>query len=62
MLTINILTCLRPGLDHIFIRLDPAPPTPPSLGGLLARTCVRTLPRWEPMRRYLVTVIKFFGM
>ena len=38
-----------PGLDHIFIQLGPAPPTPPSLPGLHARTCVGTLPHWEPM-------------
>ena len=39
----------HPGLDHIFIRLGPAPPTPPSLSSLPTCTCVGTLPRWEPM-------------
>ena len=39
----------RPGLDHIFIRPGPAPPKPRSLPGLLAHTCVETLPHWEPM-------------
>ena len=33
---------LGPMLDHIFIRMGPAPPTPPSLFGLPARTCVGT--------------------
>ena len=33
--------CVRPGLDHICVRLGPAPPTPPSLSGLPAYTCVR---------------------
>ena len=37
------------GLDHIFIQLEPAPHTPPSQRGLLAHTCVGTLPRWEPI-------------
>ena len=40
---------LRPGLDHIFIQLGPAPPTFPSLSGLPTRTCVGTPLRWEPM-------------
>ena len=35
-----------PMLDHIFIWLGPAPPTPPSLPGLHARTYVGTPPRW----------------
>ena len=38
-----------PGLDHILIRLGPAPFTPPSLHGLHARTCVGILPHWQPM-------------
>ena len=38
-----------PGLDHIFIRLGPAPPTPSSLRGLPVYTCVGTPHRWEPM-------------
>ena len=38
-----------PKLDHIFIRLGPAPPMPPSLLGLPARTCAGRLPRWAPM-------------
>ena len=38
-----------PRLDHTFIRLGSTPPTPLSLPGLLACTCVGTLPRWEPM-------------
>ena len=37
------------GLDHIFIWMGPAPPTPPSLPSLHARTCVGTLLRWELM-------------
>ena len=36
-----------PMLDHIFFQVRPAPPTPPSLHGLCAHTCVGTLPRWE---------------
>ena len=40
-----------PGLDHIFIWLGA---TPPSLPGLPARTCVGTLPHWEPMWQYPV--------
>ena len=36
-------------LDRIFIRLGPASPMPPSLAGLLVRTCMGTLRRWEPM-------------
>jgi hypothetical protein len=43
------LCAQHPGLDCIFIRLGPAPPTPPSLSSRLARTCVRTISRWEPM-------------
>jgi hypothetical protein len=38
-----------PMLDHIFILLGPASPTPPSLPGLPARTCVGTPSHWEPM-------------
>ena len=39
ILTISICDTLRrPRLDHIFIRLGPAPPTRPSLPGLPART------------------------
>jgi hypothetical protein len=38
-----------PGLDHNFFRLGPAPPMPPLLLGLLAHTCMRTPPHWEPM-------------
>jgi hypothetical protein len=44
------------GLDHIFIRLGPVPPTPPSLPGLHVRTCMGTLPHWEPMWRYSVKI------
>ena len=44
------VTCIvalsGPRLDHIFIRLGPTPPMPPSLPGLPARTCMGT-PRWE---------------
>ena len=40
-------TC--PGLDHVFIRLGPAPPTPLSLPSRPAHTCVGTLPSWGPM-------------
>jgi hypothetical protein len=47
---------MGPGLDQIFIRLGSAPPMPPSLPGLHAHTCVGTLPRWEPMRQYLVKI------
>jgi hypothetical protein len=46
---------MRPRLDHIFIQLGPALPTPPSLPGLPklpAHTCMGTFPRWEPMRQY----------
>ena len=50
----NRITC--PRLDHIFIWLGPAPPTPPSLSGLLAHTCMGTLPHWEPMWQYLVKI------
>ena len=32
-----------PGLDHIFVWLGPALPTPPSLHGLPVCTCVGTL-------------------
>ena len=39
----------NPILDHIFIRLRHAAPTPPSLPGLPARTCMGALLRWEPM-------------
>ena len=51
------LACVltQPGLDHIFIRLGPAPLTPPSLPSLPAHTCVETLSCWEPMGQYLVT-------
>ena len=38
-----------PGLDHIFIWLGPVPPTPPTLPGHLACTCMRTPSRLEPM-------------
>jgi hypothetical protein len=31
------------------------PSTPPSLPGLLARTCMGTFPHWEPMWQYPVT-------
>ena len=37
---IPTLSLKRPGLDHIFIRIGPAPPTSPSLLGLLVCTCV----------------------
>jgi hypothetical protein len=53
--SIILNTTTPTGLDHIFIRLGPAPPTPPSLPGLLAHTCVGTLPSWEPMWQYPVT-------
>ena len=45
MLVINVdgERDIRPGLDHIFIRLDHVPPSLP------ARTCVGTLPCWESM-------------
>ena len=33
------------------------PPTPPSLLNLPARTCVETLPCWEPMWQYLVILV-----
>ena len=46
-----------PRLHHIFIRLGPTPPTPPSLPGLPAHTCVGTLPRWEPMWQYPITLV-----
>lgn len=36
-------------LDHIFTKLGSSPPKPPLLPGLRARTCVGTLPRWEPI-------------
>ena len=45
-----------PGLDHIFIQLGHAPPTPPSLHGLLVYTCVGTLPHWEPMWQYPIKI------
>ena len=35
--------------------VGPATPMPPSLPGLPTRTCVGTLPCWEPMWQYLVT-------
>ena len=38
-----------PGLDHIFNRLGPALPTPPSLPSLPTHTCVKTPPCGEPM-------------
>ena len=53
--TLNHSVC--PGLDHIVIRLGPAPPAPPSLPGLLAHTYVGTHPRWEPMCQYPVKII-----
>ena len=46
---------IHPRLGHIFIRLGPTPPKPPSLSGLPARTCVGTLSYWEPMWQYPVT-------
>ena len=52
-----IIVCLDwPGLDHVFFRLGPVPPTPPSLPGLHARTCMGTLPQWEPTWQYLVKI------
>jgi hypothetical protein len=42
------LCAKHPGLDCIFIWLGPAPPKPPSLPSCPARTCVGSLPRWEP--------------
>ena len=44
-----------PGLDHIFIWLGAAPPTPPSLPSLPACTYMGTLHHWESMWQYLVT-------
>ena len=38
---------LDPELDHNFIRMGPAPPTPPSLPGLAVR--MGPLPYWEPV-------------
>ena len=49
MLTFDLVRAKLPRLDHIFIRLGPVPPTSSSLSGLPARTCVGTLPCWEPM-------------
>jgi len=43
-----------PRLDHIFIWLCLAPPTPPSLFDFPAHTCMGNLLRWEPMYQYLV--------
>ena len=43
-----------PGLDHIFIQLGPALPTPP-LFVLLARTYLKTFPQWDPMWQHRVT-------
>jgi hypothetical protein len=48
---------MGPGLDRIFVQLAPAPPTPSPLLGLLAHTCVGTLPCWEPMWQYPVKII-----
>ena len=45
----RVYTYYSPRLDHIFIRLGPAPPMPLSVPGLLAHICMGTLPRWEPM-------------
>ena len=44
----SVVTQLCPGLDHIFIWLDPTPPMPPSLPDLPTRTCVGTPLRREP--------------
>ena len=44
------------GLDHFLTRLGPAPPTRPSLHGLLACTYVGTPPCWEPMWKYPVKI------
>ena len=44
----NRPSILCPGLDHIFIRLGPAPATLLLVPGLPACTCVGTLPRREP--------------
>ena len=46
----------HPRLNHIYVRLGPAPPTPPSLHSLLANTYVGTLPHWEPMWQYPVKI------
>ena len=43
----NVFCTPRVTLDHIFIRLGSAPPTPLSLPGRPVRTCVETLTRWE---------------
>ena len=43
------LVGMGPGLDHIFIRLGPAPPMPLHYQVFFARTCVGTLPCWEPL-------------
>jgi hypothetical protein len=48
--SISCSSCRK--LDHIFIRLGLAPPTPPSLLRRPVRTCMGTLPRWEPMWQY----------
>ena len=48
-----------PGLDHIFIRLGPAPPAPPassSLPSLYVRICVGALPCWESMWQFPVRI------
>ena len=45
-----------PGLNHICVRPCPTPPTPLSVPGRLACTCMGTLPRWEPMWQYLVKI------
>ena len=42
------------GVDHIFIRLGPTPPTPSSLPGPLSYTCVGPPPHLEPMWRYTI--------
>ena len=45
----------RPRLNHICVRISPVCPTHPSVPSLLARCCVGTLPRWEPMWQYPIT-------
>ena len=49
------LTSMCPRLNHIFVKLGPAPPTPSSLSNLPVRTCVGTLSCWEPMWQYPIT-------
>jgi hypothetical protein len=55
LFSISIFTKRGPKLNQICVWLGPVPPMPPSPPNVSTRTCVGSLPHWEPMWQYAVT-------